>query len=158
MLWVVRAGQEDKYIDTFLENKRIYISWEGFNASLMECSDRSDFRMIVEQEMNTTNRTSISNWSGQLYTFTYEMKCGDYVIIPVKRSRTYNLGKIVGEYEFSSDSVPHHSRQIELLEIDIPREVFSQKNQYSLAAYRTIFKITDDAIFDEIKKWKEKKE
>ena len=101
---------------------------------------------LVRQEKGDVARTSISNWSGQLYTFCWEMKEGDYVLIPHKGSRSYTFGKLVGDYIFcdSNNDELWHSRSFEILLNNIPREAFSQSMRYSLGAYRTIFKVKDE--------------
>ena len=74
------------------------------------------------------------------------MQIGDYVLIPHKGSRYYTLGKVISNYCFcdSDENGLWHSRDIEILEIDIPREIFSQSMRYSLGAYRTIFKVREE--------------
>ena len=146
MIWVCRAGINSIYLDTFLRNHKIYLPWDGFKVDLKSFSSREQLKDIVRSEKGDVARTSISNWAGQLYTFSHEMQIGDYVLIPHKASRFYSLAKVLSDYRFCDcdENGLWHSRDIEILETDIPREVFSQSMRYSLGAYRTVFKIREE--------------
>ena len=157
-MWVVRAGQKSGFYDKYLKASRVYIPWDGYKFDLSSVKERADFRAIVEKEKGTDNCTSVSNWAGQLYTFTQEIQENDYVLIPSRGSRSYCLAKITGEYSFDGKEPDklYHSRPIEILLKDIPRDIFSQSVIYSLGAFRTIFKAKhEDEIMNTINKWKE---
>ena len=116
----------------------------------------SDFRAIVESEKGTNNRTTISNWAGQLYSFVKEISINDLSLIPSMGSRTYVLVRIVGDYSYEAQDEDglYHSRRITVLCKDIPRQIFPQSTIYSLGAYRTIFKVRDEKIIlSAISKW-----
>ena len=158
MMWVIRAGQDSLYYDKYLETSKVYIPWDGYKMDFSNIKTRSDFRPVVEKEKGTDNRTSVSNWAGQLYNFTQEIERGDYVLIPSRGSHTYCLAKITGDYFFNASDKDelYHSRSIEVIGKDIPREIFSQTVIYSLGAFRTIFKAKhEDEIKKTIKKWRE---
>lgn len=158
MLWVIRAGKKDRYIEKFISDNKIYMPWDGFAEPLTECRNREDYRKLVAVEMQVTNTTSISNWSGQLYSFVHDLKIGDYIVVPVSISKTYCLGIITGEYSFDKDNTLHHCRTVKFIEKEIPKDIFSQKIKYSLAAYRTLFKLRDEEEFNIcVKEWKEGK-
>lgn len=160
MMWVIRAGQNALYYDKYIKNLRIYIPWDGYKMDLSEVKNRTDYRTIVEKEKGSSNRTSVSNWAGQLYSFIHEINCGDYVLIPSRNSRTFCLAKITGGYFFDENEKDklYHSRTIEILESVIPKEIFSQSVIYSLGAFRTIFKAHhEDEIMKTINEWKEER-
>ena len=75
-MWVVRAGQGAVFYKKFLDEKRIFIPWDGFCADLKDYKCLADYRFLVEKEKNTDNRTSVSNWAGQLYSFVWEINIG----------------------------------------------------------------------------------
>ena len=158
MMWVIRAGQNSGFYDKYLRTSRVYIPWDGYKFDLSSIKERADFRAVVEKEKKMDNRTSVSNWAGQLFTFTQEIQTGDYVLIPSKGSRNYCLAKITGAYSFDEKEPDklYHSRPIDILLKDIPRDIFSQSVIYSLGAFRTIFRAKhEDEIMNTIKKWKE---
>ena len=157
MLWVCRPGVNALYYEFFLETKMIYITWEGFKADLSLMSNREQLKKLVIEEKGDATRTSISNWAGQLYSFCQEMTIGDYVLVPSKGSHTYTLAMIDGDYEYNphSEKKLWHSRRIRILFNDIPRSIFSQSLQYSLGAYRTVFKIkNEDELLHTVKHYK----
>ena len=144
MMWVCRSGQQGKCYNRFLEEEKIYLMWDGYRKNLHGMSSFSEFRELVIKESNPEGRTTISNWAGQLYSFAVEMQLGDYVLIPGPHSRVYTLARICGEYEFDAHADLTHSRKIEIVQREIPRESFKQSTQYSLGAFRTIFKVKQE--------------
>ena len=156
MLWVLRPGQNSVYFDTFLNEAAVFIPWDGYIASLDDCSDRADFRNRVIKEKGEQNRTTISNWAGQLYSFCIEMKKNDFVLVSQAKSHKYALMRITGEYEYINGKCSnlHHKRSAELMINNIPQEIFSQRVRYSLGAFRTLFKVKqEDEVLEAIKKW-----
>lgn len=160
MMWVMRAGQNSIYFDKFLSESKVFLPWTGFKEDLSCFSCRPEFRSLVEKEKGDVHRTSVSNWAGQLYSFTVDAKKDDWVLIPSKGSHTYCLSKITGDYAFDENepSELYHSRGIKVILKDIPKSIFSQEIIYSLGAFRTIFKARhEEEIIRTIKKWKDKK-
>ena len=94
MLWVVRAGQKARFINNIIDNSEIYLPWEGYKFPLDKYDSVSEYRELVIREKGTDNRTTVSNWSGQINSFVHEMKIGDNVLIPMYKSREYILGEI----------------------------------------------------------------
>lgn len=146
MMWVVRAGQSACYFDKYVSESKIFLPWDGYCTSLADYSEMAEFRSLVETEKCANNRTTVSNWSSQLYAFSKEMNMGDYVLIPTKGSRSFLLGRISGAYCFDAndkDKLYHH-RKMEIIRRDIPKEMFPQNIIYSLGAFRTVFKVKQE--------------
>lgn len=159
MMWVCRAGQKSCYFDWFMEEKKIFLPWDGYETDLNLLKTRLDFKELVKKEKNPNNSTALSNWSGMLFSFSKIMCIGDYLLIPNKMNRTYVLARIVGKYQYvdSTKYNLHHYREIEIVEMQIPRDIFSQDVQYSLGAFRSIFQTKhEDQILDTIEQWKKK--
>ena len=98
-----------------------------------------------------TTETAKNTHLAQVENFYLKMEIGDYVITPSCSSGMYSIGVIVGKYEFDkSQEYFHHSRKVNWIIHDVPKNEFSQKLQYTLGAFRTIFTIKD---FDEIEKF-----
>ncbi|MBQ8700750.1 MAG: hypothetical protein IJ522_04150 [Acidaminococcaceae bacterium] len=144
MLWVCRTGKAALYFDFFLKNKKIYIPWNGFNYNFIECKTLVDFKPFVSKELDTVNRTTISNTAIQLHYFCNEMRIGDYVLIPNKNSRQFVLCKLITNYRYSKNDFLPHSRSVKIILNNIPRLIFSQSDQYTLRTFRTIFKIKQE--------------
>lgn len=142
MIWILRPGQDARYLDKFLLDNRVYIPWDGYKVSLESCNEREDFRAIVTEEKGELNRTTLSNWSGQLYSFCKEMVVGDFVMIPHRHSHKYVLAEIVSGYGYDDTQEElRHYRDVRVVANDIPQDIFSQNVRYSLGAFRTLFKV-----------------
>ena len=155
MIWVCRAGKSAQYFDEYIENTIISLPWDGFENDLSNFHSLSDFKDLVKAEKGDAHRTSISNWATQIHAFCVEMKIGDYVLIPTYKSQKYALATITGDYKYSENIRGlRHLREIEIIKKDIPRDVFSQSIQYSLGAFRTIFKPKgEEEILNSIKRY-----
>lgn len=140
-VWICRPGKSAKYEKEFLETNRIYLAWEGYDYDLSELTIRDEIKKVIISERNVTNRTTISNWSGMIWSFVNEMKKDDLVLIPGLKSKKYTLARITGEYEYKSVEFSlFHSREIEIINTNIERNIFPLEAQYSLGAFWTIFK------------------
>lgn len=155
-MWVCRAGQNAKYLSLFLETSKIYLAWPGFNYDLNSLPTMMSFRDVVSEEMHCENRTSISNWAGQLKSFRDDLAIGDYVVIPHERSLSYSLAKITGEYVYEKNPLSgfYHSRDVEIVYRGIPRAAFTQTMQYSMGAFRTVFRVKkEDEVLNAFASW-----
>ena len=155
-MWVCRTGYNDEYVNTIFECKMLFLPWIEYAYDLNNYNNMEDYRELVIKEKRVDNRTTISNWAGQLFSFAKRMKVGDYVMVPQNSSRIYNLVKIQGDYCFLEEGILglHHSRSIEVICKDIPREIFSQNVQYSLGAFRTLFQVKQEKeILETLQSW-----
>lgn len=154
-IWVCRSGKSACYLSSFLNERKIFVPWEGYNIDLTTVESREEIKELVRKEKNVSNPITVSNWAGMLFSFIHQMKKGDYVLIPEYKSRFYILGKIQSDYKYERENLElHHSREIDIIEKHIPRSVFPQSIQYSLGAFRSIFRLKQvDEIIDSISTW-----
>lgn len=160
MMWVIRAGKGSVYYNKFIANRKIYIPWDGYDFDFSTIETRSEYSSVVEKEKGTDNRISVSSWAGQLYSFARVIQKGDYVLIPSKASKMYCLAQVTGEYFFDGTEPDklYHSRSIDILYTNIPKEIFSQSIIYSLGAFRTLFKAKyEDEILTAINTWERRR-
>ena len=158
-MWVCRAGKNAEYLKSFLNTSRIYLVWEGFDADLSSFDDMDLFRELVIKEKETDNKTSVSNWAGQLRAFSRDMNMGDYVLVPDACSQHFMLAQLKGEYEYSALTEVgfFHSRKVDIIARNIPKKIFPQHIQYGLRAYRTVYKVkNEEEILKIINLWREK--
>lgn len=144
MMWVCRPGKHSCLYERVLDDKTIFLGWNGYEVDLSDYSTIEDFRALVIAEKNPDAPTAISNWAGQLYSFCVDMKVGDYVLVPGKSSRFYTLAVIIDNYKYEQGKEYPHSRKINILKERIDRECFTQSTQYSLGAFRTVFKVKQE--------------
>ena len=160
-MWVVRAGKKAIYYRKYITDSRIYIPWDGYEIDLSAFNTYGEFKELVLKEKGDDNsRTSISNWTTQLFSFAREMRIGDKILIPSEFSRSYCLATISGEYVFEKKDKEklYHSRSINIIEQGIPRDIFEQNIIYSLGAYRTVFHVKyEKEIIDTINNWRKRR-
>ena len=128
-MWGVRAGQKSIFIPKVIDEKYIFLPWDGYKLSLSELKSNEKTREAVSKEKGTDNNTTtLGNWIGQIETFVKRIKKDDYVMIPKFKSREYVFAKVVGEYKFNpidKDNF-YHRRKIEILHDAIPAIIFNQ--------------------------------
>ena len=146
MIWVCRAGMNSAYLDYFLEEKKIFLPWEGFRIDLSSFNSKEELKQFVAMERAGASKTAVATWAGQIRAFVHDMEIGDLVLIPHQGSKLYTLAHIIGNYRFTTDNTQKlwHSRDICVIKEEIPRSAFSQSLQYSMGAYRTVFRIKDE--------------
>ena len=95
-LWLIRAGKNGEHENKFLEDKKVYLTWNGFSENLEIFSNREELKKkVVEIYSDSVN---IPSSTGQIWRFGKEMKIGDWVVLPSKMARTIHFGKITGNY------------------------------------------------------------
>jgi len=149
MIWVCRPGKHGNDFDQVQRYGDIFLGWDGYRLDLYSLQTREQFKELVIKEKNPSARTTISNWAGQLYSFCCEMKKGDYVLVPNRNAKEFLFAQITGEYRYEPVRQYPHVRKIDVIKETVSRDQFSQSTQYSLGAYRTIFKVKQE---DEILK------
>ena len=143
-MWVCRAGKDALYIDKVKADGKIYLFWEGYKNDYSSIQDLKGFRNIVQTEKGEESKTSISNWAAQLYAFCKTIKKNDFVLIPYYKAHKYLLVKVIGDYTYQATEEYPHSRPVEIVREDIPKEIFPQDIIFSLNAFRTIYKVKNE--------------
>ena len=144
MIWVCRPGKHGDDFNQVHQYGDIFLAWDGYHLDLHAFSTREQFKKLVIKEKNPSTRSTVSNWAGQLYSFCCEMKKGDYVLVPNHNAKEFLFAQITGGYRYEPTRQYPHVRKIDVVVEKIPRSLFSQPTQYSLGAYRTIFKVKQE--------------
>lgn len=142
-LWLVRAGSHGEYEKKFLEDNKIYLTWEDIDTDLTKLKNRDKFRKYLEQIYPDSNKARISNFTGQIWTFCHRIKVGDWVILPSKHKPAIHIAEVTGTLNYDGN-VPHkyrHSYNVNWFATDIPRSNFDQDLLYSFGAFLTICEI-----------------
>jgi restriction system protein len=142
-IWLVRAGSQGEYEQKFIQEKRIYITWDELKVNLKKLSERSLLNKKLDQLNPDTKPKTIQNWVSQLWPFAHDMKKGDLVILPLKFQPSIQIGQITGEYEYDAQN-PNpffHWRSVKWIGEAIPRSHFGQDLLYSFGAFLTICRI-----------------
>ena len=162
-LWLVRAGKHGEHEKRFLEENRVYLTWEGLNQDLSEVERKGIFNLLQHYYPDDKKNT-ISNWSGQIWPFIEEMNKGDWIVLPSKlKPAAIHFAEITGPYTFDSKAKDpyYHFRTVKWIATDIPRSNFDQDLLYSFGAYKTVCRIERNDAENRVRKmakanWKSK--
>lgn len=141
-LWLIRCGGRGEHEQKFLDENRVYLTWEGVTRDLAPLTDREALRAFLEERSPDATRSKISNTTGQFHSFLNRMVPGDWFCVPTRR-RTIHIGEITGGYTHTpnAEGPYHHHRAVKWIEQDVPRNNFDQDLLNSLGAIMTICKI-----------------
>lgn len=142
-VWLVRAGSHGEYEQKFLEESRVYLTWDGFARDLSKIVDRQGLILALQQDYPEAKTRTIQNWASQIWPFAHEIKTGDWVVLPLKRQRAIQIGEISGPYRFEpSNPDPYfHWRDVKWIGDAIPRSHFGKDLLNSFGAFMTICRI-----------------
>lgn len=142
-LWLVRAGKGGEYENKYLEDKKIYLTWDGFDSDLDKIKDWQGLLAEIKLYFGDINPKTIQNWGSQIWAFGWEMNIGDWIVLPSKFQPTLHFGIVKSNYHFhlNNDDPYYHSRDVDWFAIDVPRTLFDQDILYSFGAFLTICRI-----------------
>lgn len=142
-IWLFRAGKNGEYEEKFLNDNRVYLTWDDLNINIKSIQSREELYSILVNHYDLEKEKTAINWASQIWPIAHRMKIGDWVVLPSKINRTFHFGEIIGEYTFdeSLGSPYYHYRDINWFALDIPRDRFEQDILYSLGAFMTVCKI-----------------
>lgn len=142
-LWLVRAGSAGQYENKFLDENRIYLTWEGLSDDLSKLKEKTDLYDLLLKTYPDEKPGTIRNWAGQLWPIAKEMKRGDWVVLPSKKKPAIHLAEIAGDYVNKPNNPDpfYHYRDVKWIATDIPRSNFEQDLLYSFGAFMTICRI-----------------
>ncbi len=143
-IWLFRGGKHGEFETKYLNDKRIYLTWDGLNIDLSKYHDRDKlFKKLIEL-YEGENPKAIRNWASQIYPIAHRMEIGDWIVLPSKLSSTIHFGKVIGDYTYDgeADNPYYHYRAVDWFATDIPRSNFDQDILYSFGAFLTVCQIT----------------
>lgn len=141
-IWLVRAGSKGEYEQKFIQEKRVYITWNNLVKDLHKLSKESLAKEMSKVWPQAGDNT-LRNWVSQVWPFSHEAKKGDLVIVPLKTQPAINIGEITGDYHFDETASDpfYHWFPVKWIGEAIPRTNFGQDLLYSFGAFLTICRI-----------------
>jgi restriction system protein len=143
-IWLIRAGKYGEHEDRFLNQNRVYLTWNGLQSvDLNVAKDYDQLKEILQANYQNEPPRKIGNWTGQIWAFTLAMKEKDWVVMPKKGKGTIALAEIQSDYKYdaTADIDYRHYREVRWLNQDIPRGAFDQDLLYSIGAFLTVCEI-----------------
>jgi len=142
-IWLNRAGAHGEYELKFIQDSRIYATWDRLSIDLSRLKSNDDLVAEMTRIYDDAKSKTITNWVSQVWPFAHEMKKGDLVILPLKTQRAIQVGEITSEYHFDQ-ALPDpffHWRSVKWIGEAVPRAHFGQDLLNSFGAFMTICRI-----------------
>jgi restriction system protein len=142
-IWLIRAGSHGEYEQKFIQDKRVYVTWDGLDVDLDKVSGRPALEAEMLKRYPNEKPKTILNWATSVWPFAHEMKPGDLAVLPLKSQPAIQIGEITGDYHFEpAGPDPYfHSRPVKWIGEAIPRANFGQDLLYSFGARRAICRV-----------------
>ncbi len=143
-LWLVRAGAYGEYENKFLDENRIYLTWNDLSHDLAVLKNRGQLRTKLEEVYPDNPKGRITNHLGQIWAFSQVMDKDDWIVLPSKQKPAIHVAKVKGDYTFNHDGEDpfFHYREIEWIVQDVPRTNFDQDLLYSFGAFMTVCQVS----------------
>ena len=156
-VWMNRAGKYGEFEQRFLNDGKIYCTWDGLNVDLSQNASRDALKQTLQTIYPEASNGRINQNATQIWAFVREMSVGDWVALPGKHKPVIHIGKITGDYMFNSKAEDpfYHHREVNWFATDIPRTNFPQDILYSLGAFLTICRISRNNAESRIKRMAE---
>jgi len=139
-VWLVRAGKHGEHEQRFIEDKRVYLTWEEIPESLASISSHDEIRELLRSHFPDKPRGAIASHTGQFASFLLRMAQGDLVVVPRKGRGQYAVGEIIGDYTYApKQPEPYwHFRPVKWVNLEVPKASFDLDLQFSLNSIATI--------------------
>ena len=141
--WLVRCEGGSLY-DDFVEGGFVALGSEQIEPDLSGASSREELREVLENTGIWKNRRSLGYSLGVLTRFVIDMKHGDWVVTYDPSSRVHQIGKVLGNYYYSTDKIitKQHFRNVEWY-YKVSRGDLSNPAMNSLASMQSLFKLNE---------------
>lgn len=142
-IWLIRAGSHGEYEQKFIQEGRVYVTWDDLNLDLSKLQQRGDLTAAMTERYPEAKPKAVQNWVSQVWPFAHEMQKGDLVVLPLKTQSAVYVGEITGDYRAERDG-PNpffHSRAVKWIGEAIPRTHFGKDLLFSFGAFLTICRI-----------------
>jgi restriction system protein len=151
---MVRAGSHGEYEQKFIEEGRIYVTWDGLSENLGALSARDQLLAAMTRIYDDAKPKTLQNWISQVWPFAHSMQKGDLVVVPLKTQSAICIGEIAGDYNFVPEGPDpfFHCRKVKWLAEAIPRSHFGQDLLYTFGAFMTICRVKRNGAEERIAK------
>lgn len=142
-VWLVRAGARGEFEQKFVQENRIYVTWDSLDVNVAAMRERSELFAAMEQRYPGNKPKTIHNNVSQVWPFAHEMKKGDLIVLPLKTQRTIQIGEVAGDYQFepAGPNPFFHWRAVKWVGESIPRANFGKDLLNTFGAFLTICRV-----------------
>ena len=97
-MWLCRTGRYGEFENKFLEDNRVYCTWDNLTESIMQFHTKQDLQQyFVDNNPDVKVKTAM-NWASQVWPFAHEMKKGEIVVLPSKIKPVIHSWGIMNSY------------------------------------------------------------
>ncbi|NDV20378.1 restriction endonuclease [Pseudodesulfovibrio sp. JC047] len=142
-VWLVRAGSHGEFEQKFIQDERIYVTWEDLDKNIEKLADKESLFSLLDSMHPDSKPKRLHNWVSQIWPFAHEMAIGDLVVVPLKSQSVIYFGEITGPYQFEPEGPNpyYHWRSVKWVGEAIPRSHFGQDLLYTFGAFLTICRV-----------------
>lgn len=142
-IWLIRAGGHGEYEQKFIEERRVYVTWDKLAIDLAKLGNKAELFSVLGKFYEDAKPKKLHNWASQIWPFAHSIARGDLVVLPLKAQRAIQIGEITGDYVFApkGPSPFYHWRSVKWVGEAIPRSNFGQDLLNSFGAFMTICRI-----------------
>jgi restriction system protein len=83
-VWLIRAGAHGEFEPRFIQDQRVYVTWDNLDLNLATLKDRAELVVILSARYPDTKPKTILNWVSQIWPFAHSIQLGDLVVLPLK--------------------------------------------------------------------------
>ncbi len=142
-VWLIRAGSHGEYELKFIQEGRVYVTWDDLDLDLGKLSQRAELTDAMTQRYPDTKPKAIANWVSQVWPFAHEIKKSDLVVLPLKTQRAIQIGEVTGDYHFEPGG-PNpffHWRPVMWIGEAVPRAHYGKDLLNTFGAFMTICRV-----------------
>ncbi len=142
-VWLIRAGSHGEYEQKFIQEARVYVTWDDLDVDLAKLDQRSELVDAMTQRYPNVKPKAIMNWASQVWPFGHEIKKADIAILPLKSQPAIQIGEITGDYHFepAGPNPFFHWRAVKWIGEAIPRANFGKDLLNTFGAFMTICRV-----------------
>ena len=142
-IWLIRAGSHGEYEQKFLQENRVYVTWDRLASDLVKLADRKALFAKMTQVYPDAKTKAIHNFVSQVWPFAHEIKKGDLVVLPSKSQPGIHIAEVTGDYHFepAGPNPYYHWRPVKWIGEGIPRANFGKDLLYTFGAFMTICRV-----------------
>ena len=142
-VWLIRAGSHGEYEQKFIQEGRVYVTWDNLDVDLAKLEQRSELVEAMTQRYPDAKPKAIMNWVSQVWPFGHEIKKSDLAILPLKSQPAIQIGEITGDYRFepAGPNPFFHWRAVKWIGEAIPRANFGKDLLNTFGAFMTICRV-----------------
>ena len=143
--WLIRAGKHGEREEFAIEHGLAFGGWKSL-PNLSGVLTRADMGDIVRRLLPNNSKMSVASYVYQLWALRADVRVGDLVVLPLKRTRRIALGVVTREYWYRDDPDPErrHMISVDWRRTDVPWMAAQEDLRHSLSLPRTICSIKCD--------------